>query len=85
MSNKDALESAINQIRERLKEYEITDNERDRIEKVIELHRSRAESYEPVEWAGHAKKMYDYIQFSSRDIERRMELTEHELWTPFTI
>ncbi len=85
MNNKDALESAISQIRERLKKYEITDNERDRIEKVINIHRSRVETYEPAVWAGQAKIMHDYIQHSAREIERRMELTEHELWTPFTI
>lgn len=85
MEKNDALESAITKIQERLKKYKIQENELSKIEKVIEIHRSRQEFYESSDWAVQAKIMHEYIQLSTREIERRMELNERELWTPFTI
>lgn len=79
------LDQAIVEIREMLNEYEVTAKDRTRLERTFETHRSMKKIYESDEWSAQAKMLHEYIQMSTHEVERRMELSEQELWTPFTI
>lgn len=82
---KEILDDAVMQVWSLLKNYNVSDEDRVSIERVIDEHRARVDSYNFVDACGEAERFFLYIRMSSDDVERRMALSEKELWTPYTI
>ncbi len=72
-------------ILEQLKDRDISNTEKKRIEDSLKFYHSQKEFYSSSKWLDYVKSMKNIIEFSRQDIDNRMELSETELWTPFTI
>ncbi len=85
MQMDETYELTIDMILEQLKDRDISNTEKKRIEDSLKFYHSQKEFYSSSKWLDYVKSMKNIIEFSRQDIDNRMELSETELWTPFTI
>jgi len=85
MQTDETYELTIDMILEQLKDRDISNTEKKRIEDSLKFYHSQKEFYSSSKWLEYVKSMKYIIEFSRQDIDNRMELSETELWTPFTI
>jgi hypothetical protein len=85
MQTDETYELTIDMILEQLKDRDISNTEKKRIEDSLKFYHSQKEFYSSSKWLDYVKSMKNIIEFSRQDIDNRMELSETELWTPFTI
>ena len=83
--NKDILDDAVTQVWSLVKNYNISDEDKVSIERVIDEHRARVEQNNSDDACCEAERFYLYIRMSSEEVARRMSLNEKELWTPYTV